>query len=93
MGSGDNKLYALDAQTGTIQWSYKTNGAIYSSPAIVDGVVYVGSTDNNVYAIGSTTLATGLGMPLDTHLMILTVLAAFFVAIAVILIILCRQSK
>ncbi len=46
----DHKLYALDAVTGTLKWSYATGGPIVSSPAIANGVVYIGSTDDNVYA-------------------------------------------
>ena len=37
-------------------WKFKTNGEVRSSPAIEDGLVYVGSSDANVYAID---LATG----------------------------------
>jgi outer membrane protein assembly factor BamB len=36
-------------------WTFQTSGPVYSSPAIVDGVVYVGSDDGNFYAINSTT--------------------------------------
>lgn len=32
-------------------WKFKTEGQIKSSPVIVDGVVFVGSSDKNVYAI------------------------------------------
>jgi outer membrane protein assembly factor BamB len=34
-----------------IAWKFKTAGPIKSSPVIADGVVYVGSSDANVYAI------------------------------------------
>jgi glucose dehydrogenase len=34
-------------------WSYKTNGAVYSSPAVVGGFVFVGSEDNNVYCLNA----------------------------------------
>jgi PKD repeat protein len=54
-GSNDNKLYALDAETGTYQWSYSTNHPVQSSPAVVNDVVYVGSSDNHVYAIDALT--------------------------------------
>ena len=38
--------------TGTTKWSYATSNAILSSPAIgADGTIYVGSTDNSLYAI------------------------------------------
>lgn len=33
------------------QWVFKTNGAIWSSPAVVDGTVFVGSRDSNLYAV------------------------------------------
>ena len=49
---------ALPEQSGprediTTQWSVQTNGNVYSSPAVVDGTVYVGSGDQTVYAIGA----------------------------------------
>ena len=34
------------------KWSFKTGGHVFSSPAIgSDGTIYVGSWDNNLYAI------------------------------------------
>jgi outer membrane protein assembly factor BamB len=36
-------------------WSYTTGGAIVSSPAVVNGVVYVGSSDGNVYSFNAAT--------------------------------------
>jgi outer membrane protein assembly factor BamB len=35
-------------------WRFTTRGPVESSPAVVNGVVYVGSWDNNVYAIDAT---------------------------------------
>ncbi len=43
-------VYALNATTGAILWSYTTGNAIESSPAVVNGVVYIGSFDNKLYA-------------------------------------------
>lgn len=34
-----------------VKWSFRTAGHVISSPAVVEGVVYVGSTDGNLYAI------------------------------------------
>jgi outer membrane protein assembly factor BamB len=34
-----------------IKWKFHTNGRVISSPAVVGGVAYVGSTDSNLYAI------------------------------------------
>ena len=39
---------------GKIQWTFATNGAIQSSPAIVDGLVYFGSRDGKIYALNAT---------------------------------------
>ena len=32
-------------------WKFKTGGPIYASPVIVDGIVYIGSTDGRLYAL------------------------------------------
>jgi outer membrane protein assembly factor BamB len=51
IGSGDQHVYALDAATGALKWSFATGDVVHASPAVVDGTVYVGSWDRNVYAI------------------------------------------
>jgi glucose dehydrogenase len=33
------------------KWSYATGSSVNSDPAVVNGVVYVGSVDHNVYAL------------------------------------------
>lgn len=38
-----------------LKWSHKTGGTVVSSPAVVNGVVYIGSNDNNVYALNAIT--------------------------------------
>ena len=38
-----------------LRWKYTAGDAIVSSPAVVNGVVYVGSFDRNVYALNATT--------------------------------------
>jgi outer membrane protein assembly factor BamB len=53
-GSPGN-LYALNATTGALLWSYTTGYMLVSSPAVANGAVYVGSTDNNVYALNAKT--------------------------------------
>ena len=40
---------------GEVKWTYKTDGPINSSPAAVDGIVYVGSRDRHVYAFKAET--------------------------------------
>jgi uncharacterized repeat protein (TIGR01451 family) len=43
-----------------VKWSFAgnsspTSGGLYSSPAVVNGVVYIGSKDSNVYALNAST--------------------------------------
>ena len=50
------KFVALNATTGELIWSYATEGGVggpYSSPAVVGGVVYEGSSQH-VYAFGAS---------------------------------------
>eukprot|EP00812_Abedinium_dasypus_P003020 NODE_13709_length_240_cov_81.778378.p2 GENE.NODE_13709_length_240_cov_81.778378~~NODE_13709_length_240_cov_81.778378.p2 ORF type:complete len:58 (-),score=11.01 NODE_13709_length_240_cov_81.778378:49-222(-) len=50
----------IDAASGTKMWSYQTGDYVVSSPALsLDGeVVYVGSQDDNLYAV-----STGMHAP------------------------------
>ena len=41
--------------TNNIRWTYTTNGAVESSPAITDGNLYVGSADGMVYCLDAVT--------------------------------------
>jgi eukaryotic-like serine/threonine-protein kinase len=43
------------SQFHRVKWSFHTEGEVISSPAIVGGVVYVGSNDGNLYAIDQQT--------------------------------------
>ena len=38
-----------------LKWSYTTGFYVESSPAVANGVVYVGSDDDNVYALNART--------------------------------------
>ena len=38
-----------------LEFTFRTNGAIRSSPIIVDGILYIGSNDYNFYAVDSKT--------------------------------------
>ena len=53
IGGFDGYVYALDAATGERLWRFNTYGWIDSSPAVVGGVIYVGSSGgySYVYAI------------------------------------------
>jgi outer membrane protein assembly factor BamB len=56
IGSADGKLYALDADNGSLKWSYTTGGAINTaSPTYYNGTVFICSADKYLYAIDATT--------------------------------------
>jgi outer membrane protein assembly factor BamB len=51
---GTNKFYCLNANNGTINWTYPSTGNlidVLTAPAVVDGKVYFGAKDQNVYAL------------------------------------------
>jgi outer membrane protein assembly factor BamB len=54
VGSEDHSVYALNASTGALVWSDATRGMVDSSPAVANGVVYVGS-GRRVYALKAST--------------------------------------
>lgn len=51
----DHNVSALNAHTGALLWRYTTGWAIGSSPAVANGVVYIGSNDHKVYALDANT--------------------------------------
>jgi outer membrane protein assembly factor BamB len=55
IGSGDQHVYALDATTGALRWSFATGDVVHATPALADGLVYIGSWDRNVYALDAAT--------------------------------------
>ena len=42
-------------ELGGVRWTFATNGAVRSSPAILGGVVYIGSSDGYLYALDERT--------------------------------------
>jgi eukaryotic-like serine/threonine-protein kinase len=66
IGSYDHKLYALDAVTGDILWTYTTGGGIAYSPTVANGMVYVGSNDGNIYAFKSSTSSPSSAVTIRT---------------------------
>jgi len=48
--TGEYKTKGGSQLTGLL-WKFKTGGGILSSPAVADGVVYVGSLGNYLYAV------------------------------------------
>ncbi|WP_095589334.1 PQQ-like beta-propeller repeat protein [Actibacterium ureilyticum] len=49
--TGFGALAALDAATGEIQWTQRTDSAVTAAPAVKDGIVYVVSRDNQAWAV------------------------------------------
>lgn len=47
-GSYSGNMYALDAKTGKVLWSFATAGSVIDGPSIADGVVYWGSGYKNI---------------------------------------------
>jgi len=42
-------------RTNKLQWNYTTGGPVYSSPAVANGKVYIGSYDKKVYCLDAST--------------------------------------
>jgi outer membrane protein assembly factor BamB len=55
VGSLANGFYAVNAETGTMVWSYLTGASIGSSPTLAGGRAYVGSDDGLLYAFDAVT--------------------------------------
>jgi outer membrane protein assembly factor BamB len=52
-GDSSGTVYALNAATGDLDWSYKTGDKIWGTAAVVDGTVYIGSFDKKLYAFNA----------------------------------------
>jgi outer membrane protein assembly factor BamB len=50
----DNKVYALDARTGEIAWTFFTEGPVRFAPTFWNRRIYFGSDDGFVYCLRST---------------------------------------
>lgn len=55
VGSNDDRLYCLDADTGSLEWDYQTGDDVLSSPAVFGDYVYVGSSDHKIYCFNAKT--------------------------------------
>jgi len=52
VGSGDGKLYVVDAATGKSTFEFEAGGAISASPAVVEGRVVIGTVDGKLFCLG-----------------------------------------
>jgi outer membrane protein assembly factor BamB len=75
------------ALTPTLLWTYVTGGEVFSSPSVVNGVVYVGSFDGNVYALGASPTSS------NTPFIIIGVVAAFIIVAAVVFLMFRKRLK
>jgi outer membrane protein assembly factor BamB len=50
-GGGQGTLFVLDAADGAVRFTFSTGGEITGTPAFSGGVLFLGSTDGNLYAI------------------------------------------
>jgi eukaryotic-like serine/threonine-protein kinase len=56
IGWSDNSLLsAIDFQTGKERWKYKAGSLVYSTPAISNNLLVVGSADHKVYGLNKQT--------------------------------------
>lgn len=54
VGSADRRVYAF-GPTGAVCWTYNTGSPIYTSPWLLKGVLYIISSNKNVYALNART--------------------------------------
>jgi len=52
---GDTSLYCLDAETGTVLWSYDAAGTLIGTPAYCDGRVFFGDKTGILYRLDAGT--------------------------------------
>jgi len=52
-GGDDGFVYCLNAENGKKIWTFRTNGMGNSSPAIVNGLLYVGSSEDSLYVLNA----------------------------------------
>jgi outer membrane protein assembly factor BamB len=68
-GAFNVRLYGLDIQHGKLQAVNVAESAINSSPVLADGVLYVGSDDNCLYAFEGDTLRLRKDLALDSPIL------------------------
>jgi outer membrane protein assembly factor BamB len=55
IGSGDGRVYALDAASGLPRWAFDTGEVVHASPAVAQGLVVVGSWNGRLYGLDART--------------------------------------
>jgi len=54
-GSSDHHLYALDALSGELIWSFDAGNSIHSSPVYANGQIFFGTWGTRLYAVNAET--------------------------------------
>ncbi len=73
VGADTGFVYALDARTGCVHWSYRANAGVRTAPTVGPGtganryLLYFGDIRANVYAVNADTGALVWKERLDTH--------------------------
>ena len=62
----NGEVYALSADNGKVQWEFNTriinrNIELYSSPAVANGLLYIGSSDRYIFCLGSDDIGKIIG--------------------------------
>ncbi|MFC6964065.1 outer membrane protein assembly factor BamB family protein [Halocatena marina] len=50
-GAADERVYALDADSGEKRWEFWTWNNVTGDPVVTDETVYIGSEDSYIYAL------------------------------------------
>lgn len=53
VGTADNMLFALDAESGSVLWQFETGHSIWAQPTYHDGTLYLASLDRTLYALNA----------------------------------------
>ncbi|MGE0589293.1 MAG: PQQ-binding-like beta-propeller repeat protein [Cyclobacteriaceae bacterium] len=51
LGSSNNQVFALSADSGETLWSFKANDIIHNKPVVVGDKLFIGSFDGHLYAL------------------------------------------
>ncbi|MDH3975489.1 MAG: PQQ-binding-like beta-propeller repeat protein [Deltaproteobacteria bacterium] len=54
-GANDGHLYAVNEETGALEWSFNASSEILAPPIAVDGMLYVNSANDILYALDAHT--------------------------------------
>jgi len=55
IGSGDQHVYAINADSGELMWKYKTQGIVHAAPLVHKDKLFIGSLDGQFYALDKQT--------------------------------------